>query len=658
MGCTFRFFYVLLIMLQIFCCSCAENTSEIEINDDKCDYNDSVLTSKEIPDFDKYYKPQEFKGIDMFDPNAKWSWYRYAQSEHFFVFWEKGFGENPNSDSVPENLKVDINDLLNKAEEYFRMNVDTLKFAEVGKNISVLDKYKLQIYLLYQTDWAAYGAGYDDVIGAIWINPSTCKPVGSTIAHEIGHAFQYQVYCDLKLQGLSNSSDSGFRYGNGAIWEQCAQWQAYQSYPVEMFSSHNFNVWVENCHRHFNNEMMRYASYWLQSYWKDKHGADVLGKLWRNSKYPDDIIQTYMRMYCNDDWETMKLELYDYASRMATFDIKSLKNYSNGYLNKYKTTFYRSDDGYYQIAYNNCLCPTGYNVIELNLPESNNLIKISFTGLSSGSDLSSQDPGSYSVKNEIKKGITTYNLVNAGNEGWIYGCVALLSDGTRKYSEVYKQNSCDFMFDVPNNTEHLYFVVLGAPKKYNPHNWDDNELNDEQCPYKVRFSNTDLKGNYNIDYNANPTDIDFTFDVSFHASKTSYDGIKISLYDNEILKNLSKAFVMQPSEILSRMLEPNEELKEGYISFAAITSDNSIEYHTTANGYGFWFDSNGDVTTWSVDNDSKVFVEFSTSDMEFIIGQFPGKLNVGDVYKFGVVLNLMDNSKIYSARFNFKITIE
>ena len=43
----------------------------------------------------------------------------------------------------------------------------------------------MQIYLLFQREWAAYGGGIDDVIGGLWINPSTCKPVGSTIAHEI-----------------------------------------------------------------------------------------------------------------------------------------------------------------------------------------------------------------------------------------------------------------------------------------------------------------------------------------------------------------------------------------------------------------------------------------------------------------------------------------
>lgn len=46
--------------------------------------------------------------------------------------------------------------------------------------------------------------------------PSTCHPVGSTIAHEIGHSFQYQVYADkVNKQGYPADLHHGFRYGFG-----------------------------------------------------------------------------------------------------------------------------------------------------------------------------------------------------------------------------------------------------------------------------------------------------------------------------------------------------------------------------------------------------------------------------------------------------------
>ena len=103
--------------------------------------------------------------------------------------------------TVDAGLRVDIDDLLEKAEQFYKTNIEALKFAQLGEDKSYLDKYKMEIYLLYQTEWLATGSGYDNKIGALWVNPSTCQPVGSTIAHEIGHSFQYQVYCDKILHG-------------------------------------------------------------------------------------------------------------------------------------------------------------------------------------------------------------------------------------------------------------------------------------------------------------------------------------------------------------------------------------------------------------------------------------------------------------------------
>lgn len=110
-----------------------------------------VMSEDNIEDFDKYYKPAEFEGMDMLRSDAKWSWFRSKQSEHFFVFWEAGFGDDPNAETVPANLRVDIDDLLEKAELFYRTNVEKLKFAETGQGKSFLDRYKMEIYLLYHT---------------------------------------------------------------------------------------------------------------------------------------------------------------------------------------------------------------------------------------------------------------------------------------------------------------------------------------------------------------------------------------------------------------------------------------------------------------------------------------------------------------------------
>ena len=204
---------------------------------------------------------------DYTNPNSQWSFKNSKESEHFIVYWDKAFGSNPNASSVPSNLRVDVNDLLKKAEQFYATNVNKLGMATLGEGTSRLDEYKMIIHLLYDKGWTAVGSGYDDMIGALWVTPSTCQPVGSTIAHETGHCFQYQVACDYRKQGVSNYKQRGWRYGydsNGeggnGFWEQCAQWQAMQDYPSEAFGYH-VDVWKANYHRHLTHEWMRYASY-------------------------------------------------------------------------------------------------------------------------------------------------------------------------------------------------------------------------------------------------------------------------------------------------------------------------------------------------------------------------------------------------------------
>ncbi len=242
------------------------------------------------------YVPNEFAGNHPDNSGSTWSYARSQQSEHFIVFWGAGYGtKNPNSTEVPELYRVDIDDLLSKAEAYYDINVNKLKFAEVGKGKSNLDKYKIIIFLHYTTGYIANGYGFDNVIGAIWLSPNPIRAGGSVLAHEIGHSFQYQVYCDLK-------GTAGFRYNlpgsnMNAFWEQTAQWQAFQSYPKEVFSMGQFTVYTQNYHKHILHETQRYASYFINYYWVDKHGFDIIARIWREARQPEDPIQAYRKAY-------------------------------------------------------------------------------------------------------------------------------------------------------------------------------------------------------------------------------------------------------------------------------------------------------------------------------------------------------------------------
>ena len=99
------------------------------------------MSEDNIEDFDKYYKPAEFEGMDMLRSDAKWSWFRSKQSEHFFVFWEAGFGDDPNAETVPANLRVDNHDNLEKAEQFYKTNNEKLNYADKGQEKSFFESY-------------------------------------------------------------------------------------------------------------------------------------------------------------------------------------------------------------------------------------------------------------------------------------------------------------------------------------------------------------------------------------------------------------------------------------------------------------------------------------------------------------------------------------
>lgn len=653
-----RITYCLLLLFIIGYLSC---TSEPLIGPEipeEIGGNGGTLDPSSIPDYERIYKPVEFRDMDWLSDNGKWSFLRSKQSKHFVVFWEPGFGDNPNAESVPVNLRVDIDDLLKKAEQFYKTNIDVLKFVDVGKGTSYLDKYKMQIYLFYTEEWMAYGSGYDDTIGALWVNPSTCQPVGSTIAHEIGHSFQYQVYCDKLLQGAPDDFKQGFRYGyegsNGGngFWEQCAQWQSYQDYPEQLFYNYHFDVWLANCHRHFEHEWMRYASYWLHYYWTAKHGNETVGKIWKESVYPDDAIRTYMRLYSGNQWDAMATELYDYATRMSTFDIDGIRKYSEGYVGRYSTKLYQVEDKYYQVAYASCPGTTGFNVIALNVPESNAYITVDFEGLEPGSALAPDDPGNYMESESIKGSVKNYNAGSPGSGGWRYGFVALKKDGTRVYGDMNRNEKETIGFTVPANTEKLFFVVLGAPKQYKPHPWDENELNDEQWPYKVRFEGTDLLGSFYIDLDAEPQDITFEYNVKCSAATEGYDLGIIDLQASGDLQKLAQAFVLQPAVLSGNTLAiangQTSNPAEGKIALGLEQTDGTYSYTYSAN-VGFYCTAEGNVGSWA--NNDPIWVEYDKDAFILKYGHKPGSSTAGKKYTINPTLIYTKNGKQYKAIF-------
>ncbi|MBQ9193448.1 MAG: hypothetical protein IJ156_07000 [Bacteroidales bacterium] len=444
------------------------------------------LNPSDVPNYDKIYMCSEFykseRGwtvtqtfYDPLKPESLYYFGRSKQSEHFILFWDKDYKDkSPDDSAAPYHLDTDA--FLAWCEEIYAYYVNTLKFAHfTPAEKSYLDSYKFQIYLWHQTEWAAYGSGPDDnITGCLWVNPEAANS-RSTVAHEIGHSFQYQTACDLVLNKKVNDiGTASFRYDQGqgsTFWEQTAQWQAFQMCPEETFTNYYFPVFCDNCHRHFAHEDMRYGSYFFHYYWVDKYGIDAVANVWRTARRPKDALESYMAAY-GLGIDAFNAQVYDYAARIATWDFKQIRDAGARYAGSVSWKGVDDGAGWWKVDPAKAPEATGFNLIRL--------------GVVSGQELTMDFAGMPNAAGYNNSG-------DASQAGWTIGFVSLGNDmTTRTYSEstmatAATNNYATLKWTVPAGTKAVWAVVACTPTTYITHLWDENNSNDRHWPYKVKF---------------------------------------------------------------------------------------------------------------------------------------------------------------------------
>ena len=58
-------------------------------------------TSVSMPSGKEIYIPKDLQGMDLQNPDSKWSYHRMTYTDNFVIFWEKGFGK---LQSIPEEM--------------------------------------------------------------------------------------------------------------------------------------------------------------------------------------------------------------------------------------------------------------------------------------------------------------------------------------------------------------------------------------------------------------------------------------------------------------------------------------------------------------------------------------------------------------------------
>ena len=617
------------------------------------------------------------------DPDNKYTWSksRSVESDNVIVLWDKGYGSTLPSKS-PSAYRVDEQDLLKKCEEFYDLEINKLGFVDPAT--TNLRKYKVMVLLNHTTEWVCYGGGYDFEVSALWLGPSACKPVGHSVAHEVGHSFHYMCYSDHSGNNHRSSStdNTGFHLacGNGqAIWEQTAQWQAAQSYPGEMFNQ-SIGVFRRSHNYAFSHEWHRYQSYWMH-YFLCQYYDDIttVGQVWRqpmtgqSAGNGTDFNQALMALKGLDAVGLYKL-YYDYAAHLATWDIEACKPYRNNYIGDFDYRCVMTDDGSYQVALSSTPQSTGFNVIPLEVPEAGQQVTTHFTAMRAASKLAEGDPA------EMLNGETQWGKVNRtmyirpaspSQRAFRLGYVALMKDGSRRYfneDSLYCQGTSEVTEDVsmtvPEGTSRLWLIVSPAPKKYVQHKWTEQAENAEHWPYRFSLEGTSL-GSRAVVYvspkldGREEADITLTYDV-YMPRRSNYDALGVTI-GGQALAMLGTALQVSAADITAKIQNyAASGPSVGRMMFYPL-KPNTLELVNrgkTANGYGHWFNANGAVCEYS-DASASLYSEPQISSMTFNIGQYPNRCQNGKTYTIGQGLRYkISADKEAVARFVFRVHID
>lgn len=598
---------------------------------------DGVYRMDEV---DRYLvKPNTYSGNDYTNENSTWCFQRSAETEHFVVFWAKGLMKMSSGNIIggASSSICNVNTLLSNAEKIWDIYVDKLGFLEPGN--STTDRVKIHMYIVNQSDWRADGSGVDGTVWKAGVGTKRtaqshktglfhCNPWAAssnvTVAHEIGHTFQYLVSADLGMAHGLNYVLGENSKGN-EWWEDCANWQAHKVYPAEQFSSN----WGNNQNMHHLNilhEGARYNNCYYHDWWCQKHGLNTIGRVWREAINPEDPVQAYMRMFGLNE-ETFADEQFDGYAHIASMDIDSWKTYGQGLIGSEQQRLVEvpaatlekhlsGEDGWWIVDPAFCPQNYGYNANPLKVPAAGTVIKANFKGLT---------------------GVAGYRSINSQYAGWRYGLVAYSSDGTRTYGDMGRTASGEVSLTVPEKCTHIWFVVMGAPTKYWTHSWNDNDADDEQWPYAVKFANTDpygvsrTYGEFPADYQRKDTTV--VINANLNYSSSSYTSVRIQ-YDMDAI---SQALGLSTEQLKS--VKPGTNYNPCFVGvnpdgsvYSSTTTSTSSGATSTASDrkYGHWFATNGKVCGY--DGSAAVFAEWYPDKYGCYVGQYPGRLTRGKTY--------------------------
>ena len=613
-----------------------------------------------LDEVDRYLvRPNTYSANNFTSENSTFCFQRSVESEHFVLFWAKGLNlmSNGNLTGGASSSVCNVNTLLSNAEKIWDVYVGQLGFLQPGKSIT--DRVKIEMFIVNQSEWRADGSGAD---GSVWTAGSgsdrTQKPhkVGLfhcnawaassnvTVAHEIGHTFQYLVSADLgSAHGLNyvlGANSSGNEW-----WEDCANWQAHKVYPAEQFSSN----WSNNQDMHHLNiihEGARYNNCYYQDWWCQLHGLNTVARVWRESVNPEDPIQAYMRLFGHDEQSFADEQFMGYA-HIAAMDIDAWRTYGQGLIGSEQQRLQEvpeaivashldGDSDWWIVDPAYCPQNYGYNANPIKVPAVGTEVKATFKGLSK---------------------VSGYRSIHPERAGWRYGFVAYSTDGTRTYSPIGRDADGEVSITIPAGCTHLWFVVMGAPTEWWTHSWNDNDSDDEQWPYAVRFTGSSpyglsrTYGEYPDDYTRHDTTVVINANLAYSAS--NYSSVRVQ-YDMDAV---SQALGLSTAQMRSVKVGASNKIRFVGLSPTGAVANNTTTSTSSSTCFGHWFSQAGNVCGY--DSNARIFAEFYPEKYGCYVGQYPGRLQRGNTYTVRqAIIYTHTDGKEYRATMQVNLTLK
>ena len=413
---------------------------------------------------------------------SQFSWDKTYESDNFVVIWGNSVGLDPLNSNDP-NLSFNPAQVVSYLENTYT-NFKNLGFLIDEPNSLKLGQYKVPV--LMNNTWgndpnAVTGWAYastDGYMSLMFLHPqATSGP--ETLTHEFAHAIQFMV--NLDNHAVNNPNNAAFNNNAGIFFETHAEFMTSQIYPY-ISEIRGMDVYPMIMYGDWKNT---YRNYPLLYHLQLEYGIDFVNQLWFDQFEHEYPMHTIKRILNLSQYE-FNNEMYNYVKRMPTLEYGLWSNYlidnrNNTTINKdfiaiqNRFTILKRDDiisEIYRVSIEQAPEEYGYNIIPLFFDSNVSCINIKF------------------------KGHIIHN-----NSGWRYGIVEKKNNGDTTYGQLYTDDEMEFAYELNNDTEEIYLVIMGAPYSYiqqdDQHNTWTGYPKHQKYPYELTIVNALPEGYQN-----------------------------------------------------------------------------------------------------------------------------------------------------------------